>query len=405
MAQEIVEVEGHLIDSHILPGILDTVMAHDGRFEVQQLDVGTTAGDPSFARLLLAHRSSKRLESILQAVARLGAEPVERRPVTLKPAPRDGVFPEGFYVTTNLATSVYLGGRWVRVKNPQMDSGITVSESRRSARTVKMGDVRKGDRIVVGRQGVHVTPAARRRGPGEFGFMTSEVSTEKPKRVLVANVAAMLEQERTAGRPVLWVCGPALVHSGAGPLFEKLIASGYVQALFSGNALAVHDIECALMGTSLGVSMREGAVTRAGHENHLRSINTIRRAGGIRQAVRKDVLKSGIMHACVTHGVDFVLAGSIRDDGPLPDVITDAVRAQHAMRRRCRTVGLAVMLATLLHSVATGNMLPASTRVVCVDIQPAAVTKLADRGTAQALGIVTDVQPFLQSLLLELGIR
>ncbi|NLW50188.1 MAG: TIGR00300 family protein [Candidatus Brocadiaceae bacterium] len=403
MAQEIVEVRGHLIDSRILPGILDVIMAHEGRFEVQRFDVGATAEDSSFARLLLTHDSPKKLETILQAVARLGAQPVERRPVTLKPAPRDGVFPEGFYVTTNLPTSVYLGGRWVRVKNPQMDSGIVVSESPRSARTLKMADVRKGDRIVVGRGGVHVTPPAPRRGPGEFGFMTSDVSTEKPKRVLIAHVAAMLRQEREAGRPVLWVCGPALVHSGAGPLFEKLIAAGYVQVLFSGNALAVHDVECALMGTSLGVSMREGAVTRAGHENHLRSINAIRQAGGIRAAVRTGLLHSGIMHACVTHGVDFVLAGSIRDDGPLPDVITDSVQAQHQMRRRCRKVGLAIMVATLLHSVATGNMLPASTRVVCVDIQPAAVTKLADRGTAQALGIVTDVQPFLQSLLLELG--
>jgi lysine-ketoglutarate reductase/saccharopine dehydrogenase-like protein (TIGR00300 family) len=345
------------------------------------------------------------LEAVLQAVARFGAEPVERKPVTLKAAPRDGVFPTGFYVTTNLATSIYLGGRWVPVRNPQMDSGILVSESRRSASTIKMADVRRGQQVVVGRQGVHVTPAASRRQAEDFEFMASEVSTEKPKRVLIASVARLLRQEREAGRPVLWVCGPALVHSGAGPLFEKLIAAGYVQVLFSGNALAVHDIECALMGTSLGVSMREGAITRTGHENHLRSINEIRRVGGIRRAVRKGILKTGIMHACVKRGVDFVLAGSIRDDGPLPEVITDVRRAQTEMRRRCRKVGLAIMVATLLHSVATGNMLPAATRVVCVDIQSAAVTKLVDRGTAQAVGIVTDVQPFLRSLLLELGIH
>jgi lysine-ketoglutarate reductase/saccharopine dehydrogenase-like protein (TIGR00300 family) len=243
-----------------------------------------------------------------------------------------------------------------------------------------------------------------RRAPKGFEFMISEVSSEKPKGVLIANVARLMKEERSEGRPILWVCGPAVVHSGGGPLLERLIQTGYVQILFAGNALAAHDIECALMGTSLGVSMREGSITRGGHQNHLHAINTVRRLGGIRQAVRNGALTSGIMHACVEHGVDVVLAGSIRDDGPRPEVITDVLEAQAQMRRRCRAVGLAIMVATLLHSVATGNMLRATTRVVCVDIQQSAVTKLADRGTFQTIGIVTDAQPFLQELLLELGL-
>jgi lysine-ketoglutarate reductase/saccharopine dehydrogenase-like protein (TIGR00300 family) len=214
-----------------------------------------------------------------------------------------------------------------------------------------------------------------------------------------------MKQERAAGRPILWVCGPAIVHSGAGPLLERLITAGYMQRLFAGNALAAHDIESALMGTSLGVELREGALTRSGHENHLRAINTIRAAGGIRRAVEKRILKSGIMRACVRQGVEVVLAGSIRDDGPLPEVISDVTRAQREMRRRTRDVRLAIMVATLLHSVATGNMLPAHTRVVCADIQPSAVTKLMDRGTFQTIGIVTDVQPFLRELLLELKVK
>jgi lysine-ketoglutarate reductase/saccharopine dehydrogenase-like protein (TIGR00300 family) len=315
------------------------------------------------------------------------------------------VFPEGFHATTNLDTALYLGGHWVSVRHPEMDSGILVSPTRRSARTVKMADVRKGDAIVVGTDGVRVVPIESRRQSADFQFMTSEVSTEKPKGLLIAHVARLMKAERAAGRPILWVCGPAVVHSGAGPLFEKLIAAGYVQVLFAGNALAAHDIEWGLMGTSLGVSMREGAPTRTGHENHLRAINTIRRVGSIRRAVRTGLLKRGIMAACVKHGVDVVLAGSIRDDGPLPEVIRDTAEAQRAMRRRCRKVRLALLVATLLHSVATGNMLPASTRVVCVDIQQAAVTKLLDRGSFQTTGIVTDVQPFLRELLLELGIE
>lgn len=405
MAQEIVELRGHLIDSLILPRVLDVIMAHGGCFEIQQIEVGAGPEDPSFARILIAHADATKLEAILKAAARHGAEPVERQEARTAPAPRDGVFPDGFYVTTSLDTAAYLDARWVRVRNPEMDSGILVSPTRRSARTVKMAHVKRGERIVVGHRGVRVTPVESQRAPQDFQFMASQVSTEKPKGVLIGNVARRMEEERTGGRPILWVCGPAVIHSGGGPLFERLIAAGYVQVLFAGNALAVHDIECALMGTSLGVSMREGALTHAGHENHLRAINTIRGAGGIRQAVRKGLLTSGVMHACVQHGVDFVLAGSIRDDGPLPSVITDALKAQDAMRRRCRHVGLAIMVATLLHAVATGNLLPARTRVVCVDIQPAAVTKLMDRGTFQTIGLVTDVQPFLRELLLELQIE
>jgi lysine-ketoglutarate reductase/saccharopine dehydrogenase-like protein (TIGR00300 family) len=404
MAQEIVELRGHLIDSLILPRVLDAVMAHQGCFEIQRIQIGVRPEDPSFARILIAHQDPRRLETILRAAMRQGAEPVERKAARLAPAPADGVFPEDFYATTNLDTSVRLGGRWVRVRNPEMDSGIRVAPSRRRAATVKMGDVKRGDRIVVGHEGVRVVPVESRRAPSDFEFMTSAVSTEKPKGALVGKVAALLRAERAAGRPILWVCGPAVIHSGAGPLLERLIAGGYAQILFAGNAMAVHDIECALLGTSLGVSLSEGAVTRTGHENHLRAINTIRRAGGIRMAVRRGLLRTGVMHACVKHGVDFVLAGSIRDDGPLPDVITDTVAAQKAMRRQARKARLALMVATLLHSVATGNMLPASTRVVCVDIQQAAVTKLLDRGTFQTMGVVTDVQPFFRELLLELGL-
>ncbi len=405
MADEVVELHGHLIDSLILPKLLDLVMSRGADFEILSLDVGARPRDTSRARIRISHKDAPSLEVLLREAARHGAEPVERREVRLERAPRDGVFPDGFYATTNLDTAAYVNGRWVPVRNPEMDGGIRVTGSRRSASTVKMADVRRGDLVIVGHAGVRGGPGESRREPTDFEFMASEVSTEKPKAALVRGVVRLLREEREAGRPILWVCGPAVVHSGAGPLLERLVREGYVQRLFAGNALAGHDIECALMGTSLGVSMREGALTQSGHQNHLHAINTIRRAGGIRAAVRKGILGTGVMHACVEEGVDYVLAGSVRDDGPLPDVITDSLKAQAAMRRRCRGVLLAVMVATLLHSVATGNMLPASTRVVCVDIQQSAVTKLMDRGTFQTMGIVTDVQPFLRELLMELGIR
>jgi lysine-ketoglutarate reductase/saccharopine dehydrogenase-like protein (TIGR00300 family) len=403
MAEEIIELRGHLIDSLILPRVLDLIMAHGACYEIREMQVGLRAKDPSRARILVAHRDARMLETILEQAARHGAVAVERQEVRLKPAPRDGVLPEGFYATTNLETAVYLGGRWVKVRRPEMDGGILVPRTGRPM-TVKMAQVRRGDRIVVGSAGVRVVPVETYRVPGDFEFMTSAISTEKPKSVLIEAAARLMRAERAAKRPILWVCGPAVVHSGAGPILERLIAAGYVQVLFAGNALAAHDVESALLGTSLGVSLREGAVTRGGHENHLRAINAIRAVGGLRRAVRRGLLKRGIMYACVTHKVDVVLAGSIRDDGPLPEVITDTQAAQAAMRRRARTVRLAVFVATLLHSVATGNMLPAATRVVCADIQPAAVTKLLDRGTFQTIGIVTDVEPFLRELAAKLNL-
>ena len=405
MAQETVELHGHLIDSLILPRVLDLIVRYKACYQIQDMQVGIRPQDPSRARILIAHRDPRVLEELLHAAARHGTEPIERKEVHVATARRSGAFPPGFYATTNYDTEIYLQGCWVPVMHPEMDSGILLSRAGRAPRTVKMADVRKGDRIVIGEDGVRVILPESRRTIDEFSFMTSEVSSEKPKGALIAAVARLVRRERQARRPILWVCGPAVVHSGAGPLLEKLIHAGYVQILFAGNALAAHDVESAIMGTSLGVSLQEGAVTRSGHENHLRAINTIRLAGGIRQAIEKGILTRGIMHACVRHRVAWVLAGSIRDDGPLPEVLTEMHEAQAQMRRHCRKTGLAIMVATLLHSVATGNMLPARAHVVSVDINQAAVTKLLDRGTLQATGIVTDIQPFLRELLSELTIK
>ncbi|MHB1342115.1 MAG: ornithine cyclodeaminase, nickel-pincer nucleotide-dependent [Coriobacteriia bacterium] len=399
---EDVRVEGHLIDSGIMSQIMDTIVALDGEFETLEFHVGRTNDDASVSEMRIIARTERQLDEILTAVQPFGVEPMNPADARLVPAPADGVFPDGFHATTNLETAVRIAGRWTRVDNPEMDMGIRIDPEAATAATVALADVRAGDLFVVGHDGIRIRPLERPRAGQAFEFMNSAVSSEKPKAQVVHEVARMLRECREAGKDIIAVVGPAVVHTGAADELARLVKLGYVNVLFGGNAIAVHDIESALYGTSLGVSLAEGVPTLGGHDHHLRAINTIRGLGGIPQAVEAGVLNSGLMHTLVTTGTPFVLAGSIRDDGPLPDVITDVVQAQRAMRGYCQTAGACIMLSTMLHSIATGNMLPASTTTVCVDINPAVVTKLADRGSFQTIGIVTDVGLFLEQLANEL---
>jgi lysine-ketoglutarate reductase/saccharopine dehydrogenase-like protein (TIGR00300 family) len=265
-----------------------------------------------------------------------------------------------------------------------------------------MNEVRLGDLAVVGHAGVRVFPEERARGPQTFEFMGSTVSTEKPKGVAIREIARELAENHAGGGRTLLVGGPAIVHTGSGEFLCQLIRQGYIDVLFAGNALAAHDVEQAMFGTSLGVYLDRGALAESGHAHHLRAINRIRRAGGIRPAVASGVLASGIFYECVRNHVDYLLAGSIRDDGPLPDVVTDVLAAQKLMREKIRGVSFCLMIATTLHSIAVGNLLPSWVRVVCVDINPSTAIKLSDRGTFQTVGLVTDVEPFLRALVQEL---
>ncbi len=396
---QVVEVRGHIIDSHILPKILDEILDSECEFDIEELRVGRARSDPSYVRIQISAPTSEALDDILRRVQNFGARPLQQGEVRLEPAPADGAFPPDFYSTTNLRTTINLAGTLVEVADTEMDCGIVVEGS--SARCLPVGDVKQGQLVVVGHEGVSVSPLERPRRPSPtFAFMSSSVSSEKPRTALVHDIAREMFQIKREGGKILVVGGPAIVHTGSGDLLVKLIASGYVDYLFAGNALPTHDIESALYGTALGVSLSEGLPLERGHEHHLRAINRIRLAGGIAAAVRKGVLSKGIMHACVVHGVDYVLCGSIRDDGPLPEVITDVVECQRAMRSRIhRGVRLALLLSTMLHSIAVGNLLPASVTTVCVDINPAVATKLADRGTFQSLGLVMDVGSFLRELL------
>jgi lysine-ketoglutarate reductase/saccharopine dehydrogenase-like protein (TIGR00300 family) len=397
LSSETVEVSGHIVDSLILAKILDVIVDAGCDYEILEFEVGKTTLDPSSARLRVTGEAAA-VAAVVDQVQLHGANRVQDNDARLVTANRDGVLPAGFYSTTNLATDVRIDGQWLPVENPEMDCGLVVAEGR--ARTVPMHAVRSGDAVVVGSDGVRVHTPRRERGAAgrSFEFMSSEVSSEKPKALLVTQVAGRMRAARERGGRLLAVCGPAVVHTGGAPDLARLVHAGWIDLLFAGNGFAAHDIEANMLGTSLGVSLSEGTPTEGGHANHLRVINEVRRAGSIADAVSSGLVTGGVMHACVVTGTPFVLGGSVRDDGPLPDVISDTVAATDAMRAQIPGVTMALMLASTLHAIATGNCLPAGVETFCVDINQAVVTKLADRGSHQALGIVTDVGPFVRQL-------
>ncbi|HZL90128.1 MAG TPA: TIGR00300 family protein [Pirellulaceae bacterium] len=398
---ELVELKGHIIDSLILPKVLDCITAAGGAFKIQKMTIGQAREDASYALIEVAAPSEDKLDQVVATIADHGAVPVVNQDCRLVAADVVGAFPESFYSTTNQRTEIRLDGEWIEVNNQEMDCGIFVDAAARTASCRAMTDVKLGELYVVGHAGVRVHPQQRETQSHGFEFMSSAVSTEKPKGVAIRQIAQELIRNRREGGKTLLVGGPAIVHTGSDEHLCKLIRKGYVNRLFAGNALATHDIEQALFGTSLGVRLDCGDIVEAGHEHHLRAINRIRRLGGIRQAVEAGVLKSGIMYECIKNKVPFLLAGSIRDDGPLPEVITDVLEAQQKMREQIRDVSFCLMVATTLHSIAVGNLLPAWVKVVCVDINPSTVIKLSDRGSFQTVGLVTDVEPFFRALVNE----
>jgi lysine-ketoglutarate reductase/saccharopine dehydrogenase-like protein (TIGR00300 family) len=399
---ERVEVQGHILDSLLLPKILDLITSNGGRFVITEMSVGQAATDASYALLDLATDSVEQMEAVLAAIEVHGAAPIETVDARLEAVDIEGALPEGFYSTTNHRSEIRIDGDWVPVQDQEMDCGIVVDPVLNTARCKPMCDAELGERFVVGHLGVRIFAESTSESGQGFEFMNSAVSSEKPKQVAVRRVAEQLFQARQEGKKTLIVGGPAIIHTGSGEHLETLIRDGYVDLLFAGNALATHDIEHAMFGTSLGVRLACGEIVEAGHEHHLRAINRIRRAGGIRPAVENGILSSGVMYQCVKNDVDYLLAGSIRDDGPLPDVETDAIEAQRQMRKKIRDLSFCLMIATTLHSIAVGNLLPASVGVVCVDINPSTVIKLSDRGSSQTVGVVTDVEPFMRALVAEL---
>ena len=396
MASEVVEASGHLIDSGILNGIFDTVIRHGGSFEVVTFNIGRTNAEPSLLTMRVNADSDAVLRNLVENLVPLGCQIVGGHDATIRVADRDGCAPIDFYSTTNHETHIRRGGHWLTVQQQRMDAAIVVDGDRATCR--KLRDVRMGEGVVCGVEGIRVIPAFQDRDRLGFAFMTNEISSERRVEVAVSRVAEMMRSARASGGRIAAVVGPVVVHTGGVPYLVELIRGGYMQVLLSGNALAVHDIEFAMFGTSLGVNLETGRVVEGGHHHHMRAINAIRRAGGIAPAVEQGLLTSGIMYECVRHHVDYVLAGSIRDDGPLPETMMNLAEAQDRYAESLKDVSLVLILASMLHGIGVGNMLPSSVRAVCVDINPAVVTKLADRGSSQTVGIVTDTGLFLHQL-------
>jgi len=396
-ATDTIAAEGHLIDSGLLSAIFDKIIEFKGTYEILHFDIGRTNDDPSRIEMRISVADAATLDDVLQQLTGFGCHPVGERDALVRPAEKDRCVPDDFYSTTNHRTHVRIGARWVEVEHQRMDAVIVVSGAGAACR--KLRDVRAGEPVVCGHEGIRVTPEFKERDRLGFAFMSNDVSSERRVEGSVARIAAMMRDVKKSGGRIAVVAGPVVVHTGGVEHFSELIRHGFVDVVLAGNALAVHDVEFALSGTSLGIDLQAGAPVEQGHRNHMAAINTINRAGSLRAAVEQGVLTSGVMFECIRHDVDFVLAGSIRDDGPLPDTEMDLVRAQEQYAvSLANNVQLVLMLSSMLHSIGVGNMLPSWVRVVCVDINPAVVTKLSDRGSQQTVGVVTDVGLFLHRL-------
>jgi lysine-ketoglutarate reductase/saccharopine dehydrogenase-like protein (TIGR00300 family) len=393
---EVVEAEGHLIDSQILNVVFDTVVKHAASFDVLKFKIGRRNDEPSFIAMRISAQTEQTLGQVLEELVALGCRLSDTQDAQTRPADRDGCVPDDFYSTTIHRTMVRVAGQWLEVDSQRMDAVIVIEGGRPVCR--KLRDVKIGNSVVCGVGGIRVMPEFQERDRHGFAFMTNEISSERRVEVGVARIAAMMQEVKDAGGRIAVVAGPVIVHTGGAAYFQELIRGGYVHVVLAGNALAVHDVEQALFGTSLGVDLNTGKAIEGGHRHHMRAINTIARAGGLKAAVDQGVLTSGVMYECIRHGVEYVLAGSIRDDGPLPDTIMDLRVAQDRYAEALAGVGLVLALSTMLHGIGVGNMLPSWVKMVCVDINPAVVTKLADRGSSQTSGVVTDVGLFRHRL-------
>lgn len=396
---EIIEMSGHIIDSWTLPRAWDAIMDRGGNFEIEEMRVGASKTEKSYLRLKIVAPDDEILDRIISELQQFGAVLAHAQDVQTTAVEQDGVLPSQFYSTTNLPTQVRLGGQWVNVEGIEMDVAVIVDRSKNHVYCRPMHEVCVGDQVVIGHNGIRVQPFERDRGREAFAFMQSNVSSEKVKVLAIHEIARQMKETRANHGKILFVLGPAVIHTGAGRYVAELLRRGYVQVIFGGNAIVTHDIESALFGTSLGVDLRSGEQVEGGHRNHLRAINAMRAAGSLERAVEVGLLRDGITYEALKHHIPMVLAGSIRDDGPMPGVITDMVEAQRRMRQEVQGVEIAIMVASMLHAIATGNLLPARVRTVVVDINPAVVTKLADRGSFQAAGLVTDAELFLRELV------
>lgn len=406
----VIHLEGHLLDSGLVNQTLDTISSGGGSFQVLKFDLGKQRQDSSVADVKVSAPNMTVMDDIMGQLIDLGAVslPKEAEPAQLEPVEQAGVAPDDFYVSTIYPTEVLIGDHWYRVQGQRMDGAIAITRSGDGpvAKCKLLRDLEIGEEVVVGSKGIHTIRAAtslKKKKSDEFSFMGAGVSSERRVELVVEQIAWDLRRIRDRGGKVVVTAGPVVIHTGGSEHLKQLIRGGYVHALLGGNAIAVHDIEQAMMGTSLGMDMKRGVSVHGGHRHHLKAINTVRRHGSIAKTVEAGVLTSGVMYECVKNNVPFSLAGSIRDDGPLPDTHMNLIEAQADYARLIEGADLILMLSTMLHSIGVGNMTPAGVKMVCVDINPAVVTKLSDRGSVESTGVVTDVGLFLSLLVQQLG--
>lgn len=386
-----------MVDSHVMEKMFDTIVSRDGSFEVEEFQIGRTNVEQSYMRMRVEAPSQDVMDGLIEDLIDMGCATVHGNDAIRRNVERDRCAPVDFYSTTNHQTQVRLNGHWGDVDKQRMDAAIVVKPDNK-AYCSRLRDLRQGDSVVCGHDGIRVVPESKERDRLAFAFMSQGVSSERQVETAVKQTVSLIRQAKKEGKRVLAVAGPVVVHTGAQPALASIIRNGFIDTLLAGNALGVHDAEASLMGTSLGVSMSDGRQAEHGHRHHMRAINAIYHCGGIRQAVEDGTIKSGILYECVKNNVPFVLAGSLRDDGPLPDTITDMNEAQDAYAAQLVGAGVVICLGSMLHSIATGNMMPSWVKLICVDINPAVVTKVSDRGTGQAIGVVTDVGLFLHLL-------
>ncbi len=404
-----IRLEGHLLDSGLINRALDKIMEAGGSFQVLSFDLGEQRQSTSKADVKVSAPSHEVMEAILSQLIDLGAVdlPQDERDAKLEPVIQNGVAPDDFYVTTIYPTEVRINGNWIRLQNQRMDGAIAITKTDNGivAKCKLLRDLEVGEQVVVdilGIRTVRKTESREQRNTQEFSFMSAGVSSERRVELVVEQVAWELRQIRDRGGKVVVTAGPVVIHTGGGEHLAQLIREGYVQALLGGNAIAVHDIEQSMMGTSLGVDMKRGVAVQGGHRHHLKVINTVRRCGSIAAAVEQGIITHGVLYECVHAGIPFSLAGSIRDDGPLPDTQMDLIKAQEDYSRLITGADMILMLSSMLHSIGVGNMTPSGVKMVCVDINPAVVTKLSDRGSVESVGVVTDVGLFLSLLVQQL---
>ena len=404
-----IRLEGHLLDSGLINRALDLVVENGGSFQVLNFNLGEQKQSTSMAEVKVSAPSHDVMEAILSTLIDLGAVnlPQDERDAKLEDVTQNGVAPDDFYVSTIYPTEVRVNGEWVKVEYQRMDGAIAITQTPKGlvARCKLLRDLEVGDRVVVdviGIRTIRKTESREQRNTQEFSFMSAGVSSERRVELVVEQVAWELRQIRDRGGKVVVTAGPVVIHTGGGEHLAHLVRQGYVQALLGGNAIAVHDIEQSMLGTSLGVDMKRGVAVRGGHRHHLKVINTIRRCGSIAKAVEQGIVTGGVLYECVRHDVPFSLAGSIRDDGPLPDTQMDLIKAQEEYAQLLEGADMVLMLSSMLHSIGVGNMTPAGVKMVCVDINPAVVTKLSDRGSVESVGVVTDVGLFLSLLVQQL---